>query len=176
MALQREPQRTQSSEGYRIGQIGLHWLIAALVLFQLAFGESMGEVVEEAEEAGRAPDLAAVLAQPHYWVGVAVLVLALVRLALRLRSGVPAAPVNAPPWTVTVAAITHGLFYLLLLVVPITGLLAVHVSDSFATAHVIAKPAFVVLILLHVIGGLYHQFVLADGTLRRMFVPARRGG
>lgn len=162
---------TRRAVGYSALQIGLHWLIAALVVFQLLFGESMEEAIERAERAGTAPSLAELFAQPHYWVGIAVLVLAVVRLALRLRHGAPPSPAGAPAWTVIVARATHAAFYLLLFALPISGVLAAHVSEDFGDPHVAGKPVFVVLILLHVAGGLFHQFALKDGTLRRMMVP-----
>ena len=37
----------------------------------------------------------------------------------------------------------------------------------------LGKPLFIVLIALHVLATLWHQFVRHDGTLRRMLVPAR---
>ena len=51
-----------SVRGYTIYQIGLHWLIAALVFAQLVFGESMTEFVEAAEEGEPASALDATLA------------------------------------------------------------------------------------------------------------------
>ena len=41
---------TQPRSGYSSLQIALHWSIAALVLVQLLFGESMTTVVDAAEE------------------------------------------------------------------------------------------------------------------------------
>ncbi len=44
-----------ASARYSTLQIALHWLIAAAVLFQLVFGESMTNVVDAAEEGRRSP-------------------------------------------------------------------------------------------------------------------------
>ena len=46
------------------------------------------------------------------------------------------------------AKVTHGLFYLLLVVTPVTGLLAFYVGGSFGDIHELAKPVFIVLIVL----------------------------
>lgn len=41
--------RTQAASGYTGLQITLHWVIATLVILQLIFGESIGEVIEARE-------------------------------------------------------------------------------------------------------------------------------
>lgn len=78
---------TSAKLGYSSIQIALHWSVAALVLFQLVFGESMVAATDAAEtgEALSAKD--AVLASAHYGVGISVLILVALRLGLRLRSG-----------------------------------------------------------------------------------------
>lgn len=163
---------TARREGYRLSQVVLHWSIAALVIFQLVFGESMAEVVEAAEEGGTAPPLDQSLASAHYWVGIAVLALVALRLALRIRLGVPGAT-GETPLLALAATTVHAVFYVLLVLVPVTGLLAYYVGDPWGDVHEIGKPVFIVLILLHTAGALFHQFWLRDGTLRRMLVPRR---
>lgn len=48
MSFSRQP--IGGVRGYTISQIGLHWIIAALVFAQLIFGESMTEAIEVAED------------------------------------------------------------------------------------------------------------------------------
>jgi cytochrome b561 len=159
--------------GYSALQISLHWLIAALVLFQLLFGESMTTVIDAAEE-GTAPSGSdQFFANWHYWVGIAILVLVAVRVVVRLRQGAPPAVSGSPGWMEITAKISHWLFYALLVAVPVTGLLAIYVSDSFGDIHTLGKPAFIILIAVHAAAALFHQFWIKDGTLRRMLVPAR---
>lgn len=157
-------------QGYSGLQILLHWTIALLILFQLIFGESMGEVTEALEHGTVASPTDQALASAHYWVGIAVLVLVALRLGLRLFQGTPV-PIGQG-LAVLVARIVHGIFYLLLIAVPVTGLLAVYVSGEFGDIHEIGKPAFITFIALHALGALFHHFWLKDGTLRRMFSPA----
>lgn len=160
-----------SRQGYSGLQILLHWLIAALVLFQLVFGESMVSVVDALEE-GRIPDPTdKALAGAHYWIGISVLVLVVLRIVVRLVQGAPA-PAGLG-WQAVASKLVHGIFYLLLIAVPATGLMALYVSDAFGDIHAIGKPLFIAFIVLHAFGALYHQFRLRDGTLRRMFLPAR---
>ena len=156
-------------QGYSGLQILLHWTIALLVLFQLIFGESMGEV-KDALEQGLVPDPGEqTMADAHYWVGIAILVLVGLRLILRVTQGAPV-PIGSGPQLLIAKAI-HGIFYLLLIAVPVTGLLAVYVNEEIGEVHEIGKPLFIAFIVLHALGALFHHFKLKDETLRRMFVP-----
>ncbi len=156
--------------GYSLPQIVLHWTIAALVILQLLFGESMVTVVDAAEEGTTVAPLDQNLAWLHYWSGIAILVLVAVRLALRLTRGVPE-PLNASDVTGKLAGLTHALFYVLLVAVPITGLLGYYLGDPWGEIHQYAKPVFIILIALHLAAVLFHQFWLRDTTLRRMLSP-----
>ena len=80
---------SQRKAGYSTFQIVLHWLIAALVLFQLVFGESMETFVDAAAEGKPLSETDRALGWTHYWVGLAILVLAIGRLAIRLVCKAP---------------------------------------------------------------------------------------
>ncbi|MCC2689451.1 MAG: cytochrome b562, partial [Rhizobiaceae bacterium] len=66
--------------GYSGLQIVLHWLIAGLIVFLLVFGESMKEFMEAAEHGTSLDTGERFLADSHYWVGLAVLLLASFRV------------------------------------------------------------------------------------------------
>lgn len=158
------------SSGYTASQLGLHWLIVLLVFFQLIFGEDMG-AYNRALRAGE--DVAPLITgyYLHLYVGIAIFVLAFVRLALRLTRGVPA-PVPGPALQVKAGEALHYIFYVLLFLVPITGLLAQYVDmRTFGEIHELNKPAFILFIIIHAGAALYHHFLLKDSTLRRMMVP-----
>ncbi|SHG37803.1 cytochrome b561 [Kaistia soli DSM 19436] len=159
--------------GYSSVQVLLHWVIAALVFFQLIFGESMSMATRAARRGTELDPTDATLASAHYWVGIAILVLVAFRLAVRLVGGAPDPQSSGAPVLDKLAHAAHWLFYILLVGMPVTGLLAVYVWPELGEIHELGKPVFIVLIALHVLGALYHQFWLKDGTLRRMFVPAR---
>jgi cytochrome b561 len=55
--------------GYTGLQIALHWLIAALVLIQLIFGEPIGETIEAAENGTTASAFDLFFAGVHYLAG-----------------------------------------------------------------------------------------------------------
>lgn len=157
--------------GYSGTQITLHWVIAALVAYQLLFGEDMTSMIEAREQGLYYSLSAAFWGGAHYYVGIAILALALLRLIVRLGWGAP--PPTQQGWMPLAAALSHSAFYLLLLAAPLLGLLAYYVGDPFGDLHAFCKPAFIVLIGLHAAAALVHQFWLKDGTLRRMLIPGQ---
>ncbi len=159
--------------GYSSLQIVIHWLIAGMVIFLLVVGESMKEFMEAVREGTPADPADVFLADMHYWVGLAILGLAMFRVVLRARQGVPQRGGETPSLAGRIAAAMHVFFYVLLFVVPITGLLAYYVGGVFGGIHEIGKPVFIVTILIHAASALVHEFWMKDGTLKRMIVPAR---
>ncbi len=159
--------------GYTGIQIALHWVIAALVLFQLVFGEDMGAAFRAVRN-GEPMDAGQTLAgNLHIWIGVAILVLAAIRLVTRLGYGAPPPPAGSSALQARLADGMHWLFYVLLFTVPVSGLVAWYVTPAAGAIHELCKPAFVVLIVGHAAAALYHQFVVRDGVLRRMLAPGR---
>ena len=160
----------QAVRGYSIYQIALHWLIAALVISQLFIGESMAAFVEAAEDDEHVSSLDARLAELHYYFGIAILALVGVRLALRLVNGTPSPPETNGSLEL-LGRVSHWLFYVLLVAVPVTGLLGYYFGDPYGEIHAWSKPVFIGLIALHVVAALYHQFWRKDGLLKRMMIP-----
>lgn len=152
-------------------QIALHWTIAALVLFQLVFGESMTASIDAAEEGAAASASDQFLAQLHYWAGLSILFLVGVRIAVRLARGAPAPAASGA--FAQLARLMHTLFYILLVVVPVSGLLGYYLGDPWGELHTWGKPVFIALIAAHVAAAVFHQFWIKDETLRRMLVAER---
>lgn len=155
-------------QAYTLGQIVLHWAIAALVIWQLVFGEEM----EALEHPADADSTELFLANSHIWVGIAILALVALRIVLRITQGAPPLE-ESSRITALLARATHLAFYVLLVAMPVTGLLAYYGGLPTGGVHELGKPLFIVLIALHVGATLWHQLVRHDGTLRRMLVPAR---
>ncbi len=96
--------------GYSRLQITLHWLIAALVIFQLIFGEGMTNVRDAIEEGGTSSNIDFVVSIGHYWLGIAILALVVVRLGLRITRGVQQRPVATHTWMDWAAKVVHFAF------------------------------------------------------------------
>lgn len=152
-------------------QIIVHWMIAALVLVQLLSHEAMEDAFEVASEAamkiGESP-----LAMTHAISGNAIFILMLVRILLRVRYGAPPLPADMPRWQIIAAKVTHYAFYVLLIVIPMSGFSAVALgSEDIGELHGTLVALLWVVLILHVVGALHHAFVRRDGVFQRMLTP-----
>lgn len=161
--------------GYSATQILLHWVIAALVVLQLVLGEDIKPAYRAFSD-GNPPAAADLLnANIHVYVGLAVLALAVWRLALRLQSGAPAAPSEESILLKRIAAATHLLLYLFIFGMPITGALAWYFGlGAMGEIHELAKPVIIVVIGLHAVAALWQHFFVKSDVLVRMLRPAKR--
>ena len=98
----------------------LHWVTALLIVFMLVFGEDLMEAAEEFEEAGEAGEALAgtFLPSVHVSIGVAILVLTLLRVLWRITHSAPPLPVTMKSWEVMLSKLTHAAFYALLIGFP----------------------------------------------------------
>lgn len=154
--------------GYSRLQISLHWIIAALVIFQLFFGESMTHTVDAVAEGTVVASTDTWLAWFHYWFGIAILAIVALRLFVRLKRGVPTVRADTLSWTDQLDQLAHGSFYVLLVAVPVTGLPGYYVEVPFGDIHAWAKPVLIGLIAVHAAVALYHHFWKKNGTLARI--------
>lgn len=158
-------------ERYSSAQVGLHWLIAAMVGYEIVFSE-IAESRWAARMAGLAPNVPSV--NPHMAVGTAVLALSCLRLAIRLRRGAP--PPVERAFLGVAARACHAAFYLLLFTVPLSGLAAWWFgAPQPAQVHALLSTAMIGLITVHAAAAAAHQVVLRNDVLGRM-LPARWAG
>jgi cytochrome b561 len=160
----------------------LHWVMAICILTMLFIGVGMVSTV--------APRYLSLIAA-HESLGVAILVLALIRLAVRLRYGAPALPASLPEPMKLAAHLSHYALYALMIGLPLIGWGMVSTadypivlyggirlpailpqSDSLHTllwgAHFYLAFAFFALVLLHLAAALFHAFVRRDGVFETM--------
>jgi cytochrome b561 len=157
-------------KGFSKTQIALHWAVAALILFQLIFGESMTDVWRAFRKSGAMEQTT--MSWAHIVAGVLILAFAAWRLLLRATRGAPAAPEGDSAPLKIAGAVVHWALYALMIGAPITGLLAFYGGFvDLAELHEAAKPALIILIGLHVVAALWHQFYLKDNLLDRMRTP-----
>ena len=127
----------------------------------------------------------------HKSIGLTLLLLVALRLALRLRAGVP--PHLGSPSVVErrAADAGHWLLYALMIAVPLSGwvisdtsripfklfkkipvpdLMAANktLSDAAAEIHEELTTALAVVLVVHVLAALRHHFLLKNATLKRM--------
>ena len=158
--------------GYSRLQIALHWTVFLLVAFQIVGHEAIVRVADALGDnaAPAAGDLT--MANLHVAAGIAIFALVAWRIFLLLTRGGPQPPASEHPALRILAKATHGLLYLLLIGLPISGAAAWFGGvDAAAFAHATAKYVLLALIVLHVVGALAHNFVFRTDVLVRMVKP-----
>lgn len=170
-----------ADERYNAVARALHWIIAALIIGNIAGGllhEPLEDVVN--------------LMPLHKASGMTVLALSLVRIAWRLTWRAPAHPAGMSGLEVLAARATHLAFYALMLAMPLTGwimssagkyplswfglfdlpkLPVTRENPLYGIAHEgheLLGWLALALVVLHVGAGLRHHFLLKDNVLRRM--------
>jgi cytochrome b561 len=163
--------------------VWFHWVIAALVVANLALGLTYDEFDR---------DLRPVLMGVHKSIGVTVLALSIARLLWRLTNRPPAADPILARWEAALASLTHWLFYALIIAIPLSGwLLSSYggrpvnwfwlvdlgvlpvgenedLKDLWEKAHELMAYAMMGLIALHVAGAAKHHLQGHRHLLGRM--------
>jgi cytochrome b561 len=153
--------------GYNRTQIILHWIIAALVVFQFVGHEAIVEVSELIAK-GQDPAMP-VLARAHVMLGILTLILAIWRIFLRVTRGAPALPAEESAALKVVAKVTHLVLYAAIFIMPLSGIGAWFGGQEIAaTVHGIFKVVVLVSVALHVAGAVYQQHVLKTNIIKRM--------
>lgn len=164
----------------------LHWLTFGLLAAQFAVGylldigdrgrgRGRGRSGGSGRGRGRGGDTEAldllgddVLLTAHVVLGVTILVLTLARVVWRRRVGLPPWATGLSMLERSVAHWTERVLYVLLFVIPASGLSLIFVSDDLVALHVTSHIVFYLAFALHVGLVLKHQFINRDGLLRRM--------
>lgn len=155
-------------QGYSRLQITLHWVIAALVVFQLVVNEDMRVAFRDKLMGAEAPmDPLAIL---HMVFGLAILGLALLRAMVRFMRGTPEIDAEVPVSLRWLAHLTHFFLYAFIIGVPLTGAIAwFGLAEWSAELHEIGRLVLIPAIFLHVAGALVEHFVFRNDSLKRMF-------
>ena len=155
--------------GYSRAQIMLHWIIAALIVLQYVLHEGIVRVMDALEKGTEVVSSDMLLSRVHVISGTLILLLAIWRVVLRRKHGAPAAPEGESAALKMVAKATHVILYAVIFMMPISGLLTWFVSaETFGAGHAIGRVVLLVMVLLHILGALYHKFVLKSGVMERM--------
>ena len=172
-----------TAHGYGAVAKFLHWGIVILIIAQYVLAEA-------AEELEDGPDKFGTLAN-HKSVGMLILLLMLVRIGWKLANrGLPQPVPMARPQQIAAAA-GHGLLYLLLLALPLSGWMMASAAghppaffglfefpslvgtshdlqETLEEVHETLFGAVVVVAVLHALAAVFHHAWMKDDTLRRM--------
>ena len=160
----------------------LHWTMAVLILAMLFVGVAMVATVSHAH---------ATLIALHRPLGVALLVLALIRVVVRLKNGSPALPDDMPALQRFAAKASHLVLYGLFIAMPLIGWAMLSAGgypvmlfgawhlpaivpqnvDLFAllrALHTWLAFALFATVLAHIAAALFHGLIRRDGVFSSM--------
>jgi cytochrome b561 len=172
-----------ASDRYTRTAIALHWAIAALVIFQFAWGWWMQGIPKQ--PVGPRVDAFNL----HKSIGMTILALMVVRVLWRV--GHPPPPLRGlPRWQENVARGNHLLLYLALLIQPLAGYLGSEWSgfpvkffgvtlpswagknsamkELMSTVHLATSWVIAAAVVVHIGAAFKHALVDRDGLLARM--------
>jgi len=172
---------------YNNTAIAFHWLIALMIIGSFTIGLVMTEM-------SLSPTRLQYYSW-HKWAGVTILGLATMRLLWRLTHAAPAYPQTMPGWQKTAANALHGLLYVLMFAVPVSGYfytlaagypvvyfglfeLPVLIAKNDELKPVLKEVHFwlnmglAASVGVHLAAALKHQFIDRDGILKRMMPSA----
>ena len=162
----------RSVTGYSALQIGLHWAVVVLVAFQYVAHSGIEAAWNALRRDEVPPADTAALTYLHIGAGILVLLLAVARIGLRSTRGVPPPPADEPRMLQLLSEAVHVAIYALLLLLPVSGLVAWFLAVPAAGAiHVLLKNALLAAIVLHVAGALFQHFIRRSDVLMRMLRP-----
>lgn len=182
----------------------LHWLIAFGILGMFAFGWYMTGLPREAPEQmsydlfdwgiytwelTKESSPRAFYFNLHKSIGITLLGLIVIRILWRITHKPPALLTSYKAWERKLSTSAHHLLYLLMIVVPMSGLIMSvagkygvkwfgldfiagienkPIREIFHETHEIAGLIFLAIILLHILGALKHKLIDKDETMNRM--------
>lgn len=161
----------------------LHWAIVIMIIAQYV-------IIESAEELPDGLEKLQVISN-HKSLGMLVFLLALARIGWRIVNRGRPVPVPMPDWQRIAAAAGHGVLYLLILAMPLSGWAMSSsanypvtlfgwfqfpaivspnhdLHEALEEVHEVLFNVLVVLAVVHAAAALYHHFLLKDDSLRRM--------
>lgn len=173
--------KEKMTEPYSRRMVIIHWLTLVLLIVAWYLGDVLVDARIE-------KDATLIGYFAHALMGGAILLLTILRLTFRGVDGTPP-PVGNSVMDIVARGVHHGL-YVLLILLSITGfmtLLTSTVGMALVTNAAILLPAeytgpsviphtvheilvtvMMVVVLVHILGAIKHQFIMKDGLMRRM--------
>lgn len=173
-----------NDERYNRVMVLLHWALALGLIAQLGLGLWMEEIPKDP------PGVRAYWFNLHKSIGIVLGFLVLWRLGWRVTHSVPPQLPNTPDWQAKVAKLNHGLMYVVMVMLPVSGFLGSSFSpypvkffglvlprlweaqaefkSILSEVHELAAFALIALVVLHLLAVVWHTVVKKDGMLSRM--------
>jgi len=178
---------------------GLHWVTVLLILVQIPLGFYMVDAYETYKVDWADDTVFMRASLWHNTLGFIVLLVVVVRLIWRATNVSPDLPSQLQTYQRWLARLTHGFLYLLLIIYPLSGWAALSAYEFefpifffgwdsvpgivpkvaegagtfdypfFADIHKACWRLGAVVLGLHVIAAVWHQWVQKDGVLVRMW-------
>lgn len=172
-----------TNNSYGIVAKTLHWLMFVLIASLLALGFVM-------EDMQNSPDKFRLIGL-HKSIGIAVLFLAVIRMAWKLANVSPVLPDHMRRLEKFLAHAGHGLLYVLMLVLPMSGWVMssaagfpvsvfgwvvlpnlvppdAELKKQMVELHEMLAWVLIGVVTLHVLAAFLHHFYYKDNVLRRM--------
>ena len=185
--------------------IALHWLIGIAILFMFVLGWFMTELPKETPKttsfdifnlglitwgAEDEQSQRSFYFNLHKSVGLSLLMLIVLRMYWRFTHRPPAFLNSMKLWEKRLAKATHHSLYLLMFLIPLSGIIMSAgskygikwfgikvipgfddkaIRELFYEFHEIFGLLLLLILILHILGAVKHSIVDKDGTLRRMW-------
>lgn len=157
----------------------LHWSCSTLILFNLVLGISL-DITH--------------LKFLHIQIGLLILLLVCIRIFWRLTSTYPDKIHTVPKWEIILAQILQFALYLLMILIPVSGILMVQakghvvnifnlidittiihpqqkiIAHQYKEIHEFLAYLLLGLVGIHVLGAFKNHFIYKNQVLKRMFV------
>jgi cytochrome b561 len=162
-------------------QRALHWIMAICILSMLFIGVGMMSTIKPTY---------LTLVSIHKPLGIVILVLAVIRVIVRLTHGAPPLPADMPEPMKLAAYLSHLAFYALMLALPLLGYGMLSAADYPVVVFGVQLPSllphsnrlhallwnahrylalcFFALIVVHLAAALFHALIRRDGVFRAM--------
>ena len=165
--------------------IALHWILAALIISNFVLANMAEDLARE---------LRGAYMNPHKAIGISILLFSVFRLYWRMGHRPPPLPDAISEWQAKLGKFVHATFYFLIIAVPLSGWIMASAHPqappisffglfdfslpigrdkgvagfAYETHEILTKP-LAILIILHVLAALKHQFADRLPFIQRMF-------